>query len=195
MRKSVISLCDLTGNMVLPWAEAGYECWCVDIQHSIRNDRTVEVGNGLIHYVWGDCRSWTPERRPEIAFAFTPCTHLAGSGARDFAKKRWPMLRDGLDLFHSAVTHFEWAGVPWMAENPVGRIAGIMGKSEHTFHPCDYGDPYSKLTCIWSGGGLHHATEAPSRTDRREQDAQTITIQRPRSQEIHNTRWICESIL
>ena len=33
---TVISLCDLTGNMVAPWAEAGYTTICVDIQHSIR---------------------------------------------------------------------------------------------------------------------------------------------------------------
>ena len=38
-RPAVISLCDKTGNMVRPWAEAGFECICVDIQHSIRKDR------------------------------------------------------------------------------------------------------------------------------------------------------------
>ena len=43
----VISLCDLTGHMVLPWAEAGYECWCVDVQHSIRKERV----EGLLHFV------------------------------------------------------------------------------------------------------------------------------------------------
>ena len=31
--KTVISCFDLTGNMVRPWAEAGYLCYCVDIQH------------------------------------------------------------------------------------------------------------------------------------------------------------------
>jgi hypothetical protein len=150
----VVSMCDKTGNMVRPWAEAGFECVCVDIQHSIRKDREERVGAGVIRYVWGDVRSWTPEKRPLIAFAFTPCTNLAVSGARDFRKKRWPMMRDGLDLFHAAVTVFEWAGCPWMAENPVGRIAGIMGAAEHSFDPCDYGDPYTKKTLLWTGGGF-----------------------------------------
>ena len=31
--KTVISCFDLTGNMVRPWAEAGYLCYCVDVQH------------------------------------------------------------------------------------------------------------------------------------------------------------------
>jgi len=29
----VLSLCDRTGNMVKPWAEAGTQCVIVDIQH------------------------------------------------------------------------------------------------------------------------------------------------------------------
>jgi hypothetical protein len=33
-RKGVIISCfDKTGNMVKPWADAGYECHIVDIQH------------------------------------------------------------------------------------------------------------------------------------------------------------------
>lgn len=60
LHPAVVSLADLTGNMVRPWAEAGCECWCVDVQHSIRKDRMEEVGAGLIHYVWGDMRSWSP---------------------------------------------------------------------------------------------------------------------------------------
>ena len=31
--KTVISLCDLTGNMVQPWIEAGYRALLVDPQH------------------------------------------------------------------------------------------------------------------------------------------------------------------
>src|SRR5687767_10505907 len=124
--------------MVRPWAEAGCECWAVDIQHSIRKDRTERVGGGLIHYVWGDIRSWTPPRRVAFGFQFSPCTNVASSGARDFRKKGWPMLRDAMDMFTAGVTAFGWAGCPWMAENPVGRIAGIYGKAEHTFHPWEY---------------------------------------------------------
>lgn len=161
-RLTVISLADLTGNMVRPWAEAGCECWCVDVQHKMRKDRTEAVGAGLIHYVWGDMRSWAPPRRPDIGFSFSPCTNLAVSGARDFKKKRWPMLRDGMDLFFAGVQAFQWAGCPWMAENPVGRIAGIYGPAEATFHPWEYAgylpdiqtDNTSKLTCLWTGGGF-----------------------------------------
>lgn len=32
---TVISLCDLTGNAVAPWVEAGYKALLVDPQHGI----------------------------------------------------------------------------------------------------------------------------------------------------------------
>lgn len=76
----VVSFCDLTGNMVRPWAEAGYECWCVDVQHSIRRDRTVAVGNGLINFVWGDVRSWTPPQGRAVRFLHQPVSLHARSG-------------------------------------------------------------------------------------------------------------------
>lgn len=149
--RRVVSLCDRTGSMVRPWAEAGYECVCVDIQHSIRRDRR----EGNILFTWGDVRSWAPDDyRPLIIFGFPPCTHLAVSGARDFRKKGWPMLRDGMDLFIACIQAARWAGVPYMVENPVGRIAGLYGECDHTFDPCDYGDPWTKKTCLWTGGGF-----------------------------------------
>ncbi|QMV32327.1 hypothetical protein T2_00010 [Ralstonia phage Elie] len=33
-QRIVISCFDKTGNMVKPWAEAGYLCYCVDLQHA-----------------------------------------------------------------------------------------------------------------------------------------------------------------
>ena len=41
MKDVVISLFDVTGKMVHPWLDAGYECWIVDLQApaGIRNRR------------------------------------------------------------------------------------------------------------------------------------------------------------
>lgn len=182
----IVSLCDKTGNMLKPWADAGHRCVAVDVQHSIRKDRH---SNG-IDFVWGDCRSWTPDGNVEMLFAFPPCTHLAGSGSRDWQKKDWPMLRDGMDLFHACLTAAKWAGCPFMIENPVGRISGLHGKPGHIFNPCDFGgyldppgDAYTKKTCLWTGGGfvmperrpvepvegsrMHLMTPGPGRADAR----------------------------
>lgn len=39
---------------------------------------------------------------------------------------------------------------PWCnMENPVGRLVRWIGKPVMIFNPCDYGDPYTKKTCLW----------------------------------------------
>lgn len=166
MTYAAIFLCDLTGNAAKPWAEAGYDCYCVDIQHSVRKDRTVEIGSGRIHYVWGDVRSWAPPQgvRPIFGASFTECTHVAGSGSRDWPKKRGYMLRDALEQFEAARQCFEWAGIPYVQENSVGIFGNKdqiphIGKPSHYFHPYEYAgwceaDNYTKKTALWSGNGF-----------------------------------------
>jgi hypothetical protein len=165
--KAVISLCDRTGNMVRPWAEAGCECWCVDIQHSIRKDRTERVGAGLIHFVWGDVRSW---RMPKAAigrviqvFAFPPCPHLTCTAARDFIKKGGWMLADAVQLFDACEVAASFSGAPYMIENPAtSRLNTHRRKPDHKFHPWEYAgylpdietDNTMKLTGLWTGNGF-----------------------------------------
>lgn len=155
MIPAAIFLCDKTGIAARPWAEAGIECWCVDIDHSIRRDRV----EGNIHFVWGDVRSWHPPQGRKIIFvgAFPPCTHVAVSGARDFAKKRGMMLRDAIETYEAACQAIAWSGAPGFAENPVGVLGNIIphiGKPDFWFHPSDYAgylddpsiDAYTKKT-------------------------------------------------
>lgn len=43
----VLSLFDFTGNMVKPWADAGYLCYCVDMQHESEDGiREGNIGEG-----------------------------------------------------------------------------------------------------------------------------------------------------
>lgn len=149
-----IFLCDKTGVAAQPWAEAGVECFCVDVQHSIRRDRR----EGNIHFVWGDARSWIPPigYRPVFVGAWPPCTHVSVSGNRDHPKKRGHMLRDALDVFEACRQAIAWSGAPGFLENPVGILSSIphIGKPRHYFHPSDYTgwcteDHYTKKTCIW----------------------------------------------
>ena len=64
----VLSLCDVTTNMVQPWADAGFDCFCVDIQHS----KGVKK-RGNIFLIGADILDWLPPREKyAAAFAFTP---------------------------------------------------------------------------------------------------------------------------
>lgn len=164
---AAIFLCDRTGRAAEPWAQAGIRCYCVDTQHSIRADRI----EGNIHYVWGDVRTWTPPNgiKPIFGVSMTPCTNVAGSGARDFEKKGGYMLRDALETFEAARQCFEWAGIPYMQENSVGFLSSIphLGKPDYYFHPHEYAgwceeDNYTKYTCVWAGNGFVMPPKRPA---------------------------------
>lgn len=159
-KKLVISLCDFTGNILIPWAEAGYECYAVDIINPIMNPK--KIGN--ITYTYGDARSWHPPDG-EIAFccAFPPCTHVAVSGARHFITKGIANLCDSLMLFNTVYNYCKWSGAPFFVENPVSVISTHFRKPDYSFSPNEYAgysedtkmsEAYTKKTCLWTGNGF-----------------------------------------
>lgn len=158
----MISLCDLSGVMCEPWAEAGYTCYAVDLQHSVRRNKVKQVGTGKIIFIYGDARYWTPPDDVNVIFVacFPVCTDMAGSGAQDYSNKRGipkkgiPQLCDGLLLFNSCYYASKWSGAPFLVENPSGVIPTHFRKSDYTFQPWQYGDNYQKLTCLWTGNGF-----------------------------------------
>lgn len=152
--KLVLSLCDRTGIMVKPWADAGYECLCVDMQHK----GVSKVDN--ITFVGADVRDWLPPLSEyRIVFAFPPCTHLATSGARWFKDKGLSKLAEAIDIVDRCRLICEWTGAPYAIENPVGTLSTYWRKPDYTFNPYDFtafelGDNYTKKTCLWTGGGF-----------------------------------------
>ena len=146
----VISCFDKSTNMVKPWAEAGYLCYCVDLQHALGETR-----EGNIIKVGADMKDWMPPNET-IAFAafFPPCTDVAVSGARWFKDKGLGALIKALSLFDISIKIAEWSKAPYLIENPVSTVSTYWRKPDYTFDPCDYGDPYTKKTCLWTGGGF-----------------------------------------
>ena len=183
-RGLVLSLCDRTGNMVRPWAEAGYTCMTVDLQ------RPAEVMPNVMPVQTDVCSFLPPRTKYAAVFAFPPCTHLAVSGARWFKEKGLHGLADALKTVEACARICEWSGARWMLENPVSTLASYWRKPDFTFDPCDYGayllpvgDAYTKRTCLWTGGGfvmpekrsapategskMHRLGPAPNRADKR----------------------------
>lgn len=150
MSKLVLSLFDLTGNMVQPWKEAGFDTLCVDIQR----DGT-------------DVLRWLPPRRDyAIVFAFPPCTNVSVSGARWFKDKGLAGLASAIELLERARDICEWAGAPWMIENPVSTFSSYWRKPDHSFHPHDFAglepsENYTKKTCLWTGNGFVMPAASP----------------------------------
>jgi hypothetical protein len=146
----VLSCFDYTGNMVKPWADAGYECWIVDLQHEKgehKDGNIVRVGCDMLEFM-------PPRRDYKITFFAPPCTDLAVSGARWFAGKGLKALSSAIMLFFASTRIAEWCEAPYLIENPVSTISSYWRKPDFTFQPWEYGANYSKKTCLWIGNGL-----------------------------------------
>lgn len=175
----VISLFDYSTVMVKPWADAGYKCYCIDIQHP--SGETVE---GNIHKIGINIHDFVlPNESVKIMFGFPPCTHLASSGARWFKGKGLRKLADAILLFAKASELCEESNAPYFLENPVSTISTYWRKPDYTFEPWHYGDNYTKKTCLWTGNNfimpignfikpfdldvkkIHYASESPERAN------------------------------
>ena len=161
--KTVISLCDLTGNMVQPWVDAGYFAILVDPQHgSTRIDGNTMKFAGTIEDAMDYIRLVISNHEVEMVFGFPPCTDMSVSGARWFKSKhaKDPLFQaKAVMVAEQCRTIGRLSGAPWFVENPVSVLASAFGKPQHTFHPADYtayepGDNYTKKTCLWTGGGF-----------------------------------------
>lgn len=140
--------------MTQPWADHGYLCYCVDIQHPPGETRE---GNHIL--VGADVRTWRPPvgRKIAIVFCNPPCTDLAVSGSRWFKGKGLRRLAVAIELFAHAAEFSEWAEAPYYLENPVSVVSSFWRKPDQTFDPCDYArnfpkDRFTKKTCLWTGG-------------------------------------------
>lgn len=173
----VISLFDFTGVMVRPWADAGYTCYCVDIQHK----EGEEERDGII-WVGADIETWKLPCDPSeiaIMFAFPPCTDTAVSGARHFKRKGLPAIINALKLFDATIRLAEDAECAYMIENPVSTVSTYWRKPDFMFNPYEYGgylplddvnpiselipprDAYPKKTCLWADNGFEMPEKKP----------------------------------
>jgi len=130
MARLILDLCGGTGSWSKPYADAGYDVVVIDVDQDVRLFRTKAKVHGIL--------------------AAPPCTHLAGSGARWWAEKGKGALLESLSIVDACLrvvllTQPKW----WCLENPVGRLVHFIGKPKMYFNPCDYGDPYTKKTCLW----------------------------------------------
>lgn len=164
-RGTVISLCDITGHMVQPWVEAGYDVILVDPQHGTsRLEGRVYKFAGTVEDFLNDRGMAAILRSGRVVFvaSFPPCTDMAVSGARWFESKRAadPMFQaKAVAVAEQCRTIGRLSGARWFVENPVSVLSSAFGKPAHIFNPFDYtawepADNYTKKTCLWAGGGF-----------------------------------------
>lgn len=129
--KIILDLCGGTGAWSKPYQEAGYDVRIITLPQN-------------------DVRLWTGYMDLEVygILAAPPCTCFAISGAR--WERTEEQMIDALSIV-DACLRIVWYCKPnwWALENPVGRLPQFIGPYQYTFQPFEYGDPWTKRTCIW----------------------------------------------
>lgn len=131
--KIILDLCGGTGSWSKPYKDAGYDVRLIDVKtgHDIRLfQKPAEIVTGIL--------------------AAPPCTVFAGSGAKWRGLRATSEVLEGLSIV-DACLRIIFACQPqfWALENPVGWLKDYIGSPVMYFDPCDYGDPYTKKTCLW----------------------------------------------
>ena len=148
--KIILDLCGGTGSWSKPYADNGYDVRIIDPQEWLEDD-----------YGTGDVRLFKkPKEQIYGILSAPPCTHFSGSGARHWEKKGKEPLLEGLSVV-DACLRIALITKPkfWVLENPVGRLKHYIGDCKCTFQPYQYGDAYSKRTCLWGDFNMPKPTK------------------------------------
>ena len=161
MKNQIVSLYDYTGEAVKPWARAGYDCFCYDIQHTEEGEtvryegggsitkakmdlqRTVKDNDGFEYYTFIFKLLRRHSYKTHMVLAFPVCTDLAISGAAHFkfkAEKNPRFQIEATDHAKACAMLSSLLESKYMVENPVSRLATLWRKPDHSFHPYEYGN-------------------------------------------------------
>lgn len=127
--------------MTIEMRRLGHEAYSCDIQDC--------SGGHPEWHIKGDALELL-KMKWDMLIAFPPCTHLAVSGARHFAKKQADgRQQEAIDFFMRFVN----ADCPRIAvENPIGIMSSKYRKPNQIIQPYMFGDHARKSTCLWTKG-------------------------------------------
>lgn len=177
---NVLLLFNLTDYAAQPWLDAVNECISIDAQHQIEPspwDSHIKLRGWIPEAVTPRLILWA-----DFVIAFPDCTDLAVCGNKSASAK----LAANPNYLYEAVTQAKFAstlGLPYIIENPVGRLSSMWRKPDAYYHPSDFGgylpeddvhpeypdyiaarDAYPKKTGLWVGNGA--VLPAPRPVDR-----------------------------
>lgn len=139
MMKKIIVACEESQAVTIELRKLGFEAYSCDLLPC--------SGGHPEWHIKGDAVKEAYSGKYDMMICFTPCTHLAVSGARHFKEKIADgRQQQGIDLFMSFVN----APIEKIAiENPIGIMSTKYRKPDQIIHPWQFGDKAQKSTCLW----------------------------------------------
>lgn len=158
-QKVILDLCGGTGAWSKPYKDAGYDVRILTLpEYDVQRWREYPEIVDLLksNTVYG-------------IFAAPPCTMFSllrndriSKTPRDF-RKGMRTVNACLEIIHECLYHpvykYQNSLQFWALENPRGHLTRFLGKPAFAFDPCQFGDPYTKRTCLW--GTFNIPTQKP----------------------------------
>ena len=150
----ILVACEESQAVTIELRRLGHEAYSCDIQECSGWHPEWHIKGDVLPLLNGDCEFNTMDGerhaisgRWDMIIAFPPCTDLAVSGARHFAKKRADGRQQAsIDFFMKfANAHCDRIAI----ENPVGIMSTHFRKPDQIINPWQFGHPETKKTCLW----------------------------------------------
>ncbi len=134
----VLVACEFSGRVREAFRERGHEAWSCDLQPSEDDSPfhlRCDVFRAIFHNPW------------DLMICHPPCTHLAVSGSKHFARKIASGEQQSSLAFVAALLG---CGIPRIAlENPISVISSKIRKPDQIIQPWQFGHGETKATCLW----------------------------------------------
>ena len=150
----ILVACEESQAVTIEMRRLGHEAYSCDIQECSGGHPEWHIKGNVLPLLNGDCAFNTMDGenhyisgRWDMIIAFPPCTDLAVSGARHFAKKRADGRQQAsVDFFMKfANAYCDRIAI----ENPVGIMSTHFRKPDQIINPWQFGHPETKKTCLW----------------------------------------------
>lgn len=159
-RLKVLIACECSQTVCKEFRLLGDLCFSCDIEDEyggkpewhIKQDVTplltvpckFKTQDGKLHFI----KNW------DLIIAHPPCTYLSGAQYGLYNRKRFSEeyvsnRERQRELAIKFFLRFTKTNCPTLIENPVGYMNSHYKKPTQTIQPYQFGDPYTKRTCLW----------------------------------------------
>lgn len=137
----VLLACEESQRVCKEFRKLGHEAYSCDILETSGENPEWHIKGDVLDIL---------KQKWDMIISFPPCTHLACSGAKHFAKKIADgRQQQGIDFFME-FTKLDCPKV--VIENPIGIMSSNYRKPDQIIQPFWFGDCAKKSTCLWIKG-------------------------------------------
>jgi len=139
---NVLIACEYSGRVREAFRKLGHNAWSCDL---------LPAEDESNFHFQDDCLALIYNKTPwDLMVCHPPCTHLAVSGARHFARKQASGEQQAALNFVKLLLA---APVPFIAlENPISIISSKIRKPDQIIQPWQFGHGETKATSLWLKG-------------------------------------------